>query len=130
MTSDAFSFDPTIVAAVLHHMNDDHADDNLLIARAFGDRDATAARMVGVDGRAGYWVYSVGGADGEAAPDGAMLVGGDPSADVGDPADADEIDLRVEWSGAITERPEIRREIVVLYDRACAELGIAARDHD
>ncbi len=103
MTTDAFTFDPSIVAAVLHHMNDDHADDNLLIARAFGERGATTARMVGVDGDAGHWMYSV--------------------------DDESETDLRVVWSGPITERAEIRREIVALYDRACAALGIEPRPH-
>lgn len=111
MTLSAFAFDPAIVAAVLHHMNDDHADDNLLIARAFGDRGATTARMVDVDGHGGRWVYSVGAADDKAATDG-------------------ETDLRVEWSSPITERAEIRREIVELYDRACAALGIEPRPHD
>lgn len=111
MTLSVFTFDPAIVAAVLHHMNDDHADDNLLIARAFGDRTATTARMVDVDGRAGHWVYSVAAADEIDAADG-------------------ETALRVEWSGPIAERAEIRREIVVLYDRACAALGIEPRPHD
>lgn len=104
MTGPAFAFDPTIVAAVLRHMNDDHADDNLLIARAFGDRCATKARMVDLDGDAGHWFYSIG--------------------------DADETALRVEWAAPIIERAEIRREIVVLYDRACAALGIEPRPHD
>ncbi|WP_293169770.1 DUF2470 domain-containing protein [Microcella sp.] len=111
MSSSAFSFEPAIVSAVLHHMNDDHADDNLLIARAFGDRSATMARMVAVDGHAGHWVYTVAAA-------------GESGATKGETA------LRVEWSGAITERAEIRREIVVLYDRACTELGIEPRPHD
>ncbi len=111
MTFSAFAFDPAIVAAVLHHMNDDHADDNLLIARAFGDRGATTARMVDVDGHAGHWVYSVAAED----ESGAQTA---------------EAALRVEWSGPITERAEIRREIVVLYDRACAALGIEPRPHD
>ncbi len=104
MTSPDFSFEPALVTAVLHHMNDDHAADNLLIARAFGDRRAGSARMVGVDGRAGHWVYTA----------------------------ADSIDqpLRVAWSQPISERSEIRREIVVLYDRACAELGIEPRPHE
>lgn len=130
MTSSDSPFDPTIVAAVLHHMNDDHADDNLLIARAFADRAATSARMVGVDGRAGYWVYAVADADAAPGVDAATLVGGDPFVDPDASAGADERPLRVEWSGAITERAEIRREIVVLYDRACAELGIEPRPHD
>ncbi len=87
-------------------MNDDHTDDNLLIARAFGHRDAMTSRMVGLDGNGGHWVYS------RATPG------------------AGEVALRVEWSRAISERPEIRREIVVLYDRACAELGIEPRPHE
>ncbi|RLP75291.1 DUF2470 domain-containing protein [Mycetocola tolaasinivorans] len=98
----AFVFAPEIVAGVLHHMNDDHNDDNLLIARAFGDRDATTAVMTALDGEGGTWSITVG----DAARD-----------------------LRVEWSTSITERPEIRREIVVLYDRACAELGLEPRPH-
>ncbi|MER3390668.1 MAG: DUF2470 domain-containing protein [Microcella sp.] len=99
-------FDPAVVAAVLAHMNGDHADDNLLIARAFGDRAAVRARMVDVDGHAGHWVY-------------ALEEGPEP-----------ERPLRVEWSVAITERPEIRREIVILYDRACAALGLVPREHE
>lgn len=99
------AFSPEIIAAVLHHMNDDHADDNLLIARAFGDRAASEARMVDLDGVGGDWLYRT-------APDGP------------------ETPLRVAWSGPISERPEIRREIVVLYDRACTELGIEPRPHE
>lgn len=100
----AFAFDPGIVEAVLHHMNDDHVDDNLLIARAFGDSSAARCRMVHVDGLAGHWAFS---------------------------AESDaEHSLRVQWTGPITERAEIRREIVVLYDRACATLGVQPRPHD
>jgi len=100
----AFAFDPAIVVAVLHHMNDDHVDDNLLFARAFGDRSASSCHMVHVDGAAGHWVF----VDETAA----------------------EHPLRLEWTAPITERAEIRREIVVLYDRACAELGVEPRPHD
>lgn len=99
-------FDADIVAGVLAHMNDDHADDNLLIARAFGDPGAVRARMVGVDGGSGHWVY------------------------VTDETPQGEHALRVEWSAPISARPEIRREIVTLYDRACATLGVEPRDHD
>ena len=104
MTTEPFVFDPAIVAGVLHHMNDDHADDNLVFARAFGDRAATSARMVGLDGAGGDWVFAVG--EGAEQP------------------------LRLAWSAAISERPQIRQEIVVLYDRACAVLGVAPRPHD
>lgn len=84
-------------------MNDDHPDDNLLIARAFGAPDAWAATMIDVDGEGGTWSYLIGG---------------------------DEIEVVVPWSTPITERAEIRREVVVLYDRACAALGIEPRPHD
>jgi len=103
------SFAPTIVTAVLAHMNDDHANDSLLIVRAFAHRDAVRARMVDVDGEAGHWVYAL-------------------PAD--EPDDTEKHTLRVPWTAPISERAEIRREIVVLYDRACAELGITPRPHD
>lgn len=105
-TSPAFepaaTFDPTVVAAVLAHMNGDHAADNLLIARAFGDPAATSAEMVALDGEAGYWRYSV---------------------------DAVTTGLRMPWAAPITQRAEIRREVVALYDRAHARLGTTPREH-
>ncbi|MBN9151878.1 MAG: DUF2470 domain-containing protein [Micrococcales bacterium] len=97
------AFDSTVVSAVLAHMNGDHPDDNLLIAQAFGDRAADSATMVGLDGTAGFWSYSVG---------------------------EDRHDLRMPWSTTISERAEIRREVVVLYDAACARLGLTPRAHD
>ena len=99
-------FDSDVVSAVLAHMNGDHADDNLLIARAFGDRSAVRARMVGLDGRAGEWLYETDASPGVEHP------------------------LRVEWSAPIGARPEIRREVVALYDRACVALGVEPRAHD
>ena len=85
-------------------MNSDHTDDNLLIARAFGRPEAVGAVMTGFDGDGGDWDVA------DAA--------GSPSA------------LRVPWPGApISERPEVRREVVALYDAACAELGIEPRPH-
>lgn len=97
-------FSDDIVGAVLHHMNDDHSDDSLLIARAFGDRGAIRSRMVDVTMDAGHWVYEIGDGFGERA-------------------------LSVRWSRTISERAEIRREIVALYDRACAILGVTPRPH-
>jgi hypothetical protein len=97
------NFEPDVVAAVLKHMNEDHPDDNLLIARAFGARDAWASTMIGLDGNGGSWAYLIGD---------------------------DERELTVPWSTPITERPEIRREIVMLYDAACAVLGEEPRPHD
>ena len=95
-------FSPEVVAAVLHHMNDDHTDDNLLIVRAFGGVEPDTATMTGLDHLGGTWLYSVGDVEAE---------------------------LNVPWSQQISERPEIRREIVVLYDAACAKLGIEPRPH-
>lgn len=96
------TFPEATVEAVLAHMNSDHNDDNLLIARAFGDAGATAATMKTLDGSGGTWTYTAPAGDGE---------------------------LTVPWSTEITERPEIRREIVVLYDAACERLGITPRPH-
>lgn len=99
---DVMNFDAAVVAAVTGHMNGDHLDDNMLIAQAFGYPDATASTMVGVDGNAGVWTVTDA---------------------------AGEHELRVEWPGGpITERPEIRREVVKLYNAACEKLGVPARE--
>ncbi|MBK0421793.1 biliverdin-producing heme oxygenase [Leucobacter sp. CSA2] len=83
-------------------MNGDHSDDNLLIARAFGRPGATASTMVGVTSEGGVW--SVTDAEGTS-------------------------DLEVAWpGGSISERPEIRREVVKLYRTACERLGVPARE--
>lgn len=96
------SFDPTIVAGVTGHMNGDHPEDNLLIARAFGAPEAVGSEMIGVEESAGVWRIS-------------------------DETGARE--LRVAWpSGRITQRPQIRTEVVRLYQDACAKLGVEPRD--
>jgi hypothetical protein len=97
------TFSPDIVDAILRHMNGDHTDDNLLIARAFVDPSAESATMTGLDGDGGVWDVTIGGAVRSAS---------------------------VAWpAGPITERGEVRREIVALYDGACATLGIEPRPH-
>jgi hypothetical protein len=104
VTTPAHSFDPEVVDAVLAHMNGDHLDDNLLIVRANGAAEATAASMSDVDGEAGTWTV--------VGPEGPMG------------------ELRIRWpSGSISEREEIRREVVALYDAACAALGEERRPH-
>lgn len=98
-------FDDTVLAGVLGHMNNDHGDDNLLIARAYSPgREIATANMTGFDGEGGEWrAESAGG---------------------------DEIVVRVRWPGGpISERAHVRREIVALYDEACRTLGIAPRPH-
>ncbi|MDQ1075492.1 MULTISPECIES: DUF2470 domain-containing protein [Microbacterium] len=100
-----YVFDPEIQRAVLAHMNDDHRDDNVLIARAFGSvATVSSARMTGFDGDGGEWVVTDEG--------GAVT------------------EVRVPWpGGSIAERREVRREIVALYDEACRRLGIEPRPH-
>lgn len=96
-------FAPEIVTAVLAHMNGDHTDDSLLIARAFGSPDAEDAFMTDLDENGGTFSYSVAGEDAQ---------------------------VTVPWTAPISERAEIRREVVVMYDRACAVLGIEPRAHE
>lgn len=97
-------FSDEIIAAVTGHMNGDHNDDNLLIARAFGNEAASSATMTTLDHLGGTWVYDLDGAEHE---------------------------LLVPWPGGeIRERPEIRREVVKLYDAACSTLGVTPRPHE
>ena len=83
-------------------MNDDHVDDSLLIARAFGSTDADTASMTDLDENGGTFIYTVG---------------------------TEDHTVTVPWTAPISERPEIRREVVVLYERACAVLGVEPRPH-
>lgn len=99
-------FDADVVSAILRHMNGDHTDDNLLIARALSPEDSgeiTGAVMTGLDGEGGTW----------------EVTRGDETSE-----------LRVAWpSGSISERPAVRREVVALYDLACERLGVEPRPH-
>jgi heme oxygenase len=89
-------FEPKVVAAICHHMNTDHAADTLVICRgAGGRRDAETARMTGFDGE---------GADFAVVVDGA------------------EAAVRVEWAGPLSERAEVRPEIVRLFTESKASL--------
>ena len=102
----AYRFDESVLAAVLGHMNDDHRADNVLIARAFGPVDDAVddAAMTGYDGQGGSWEASL--------------------------SDGTTVHVRVDWPGGpITERPDVRREIVALYDAACRRLGVQPRPH-
>lgn len=94
-------FGPDVIAAITRHMNDDHPDDNLLIVRGLGGQHAAAsARMSGLDGLGADFVAEVDG--GEAA-------------------------VRIPWSRELTERREVRVEVVRMYNDACAALGIEPR---
>lgn len=95
-------FSPEVVAAVTAHMNDDHPEDTLLICRALGGRpEATAARMTGLDGDGGDYAVTV---------------------------DDTEHAVRIPWARPLTERPQIRAEVVRMYQEACERLGVAPRN--
>jgi hypothetical protein len=97
------TFAPDVVTAILAHMNGDHTDDNLLIVRAFSNPRATSAVMTGFDGSVATWDATV---------------------------DDTTSEVRIAWpAGPITERGEVRREVVALYDAACAKLGVEPRPH-
>ncbi|MCP2638231.1 DUF2470 domain-containing protein [Microbacterium sp. HD4P20] len=113
-------FDDAVLTAVLGHMNGDHADDNLLIARAFADGvdgDAiVSASMTGFDGDGGRWT--------------AILADADTDSDTDTGAGTRTVTVEVPWPGGpISERPAVRREIVALYDEACRRLGVEPRPH-
>ena len=83
-------------------MNGDHLDDSLLISRAFGNPAAEEASMTDLDENGGTFTYSLEG---------------------------ETVEVVVPWTAPISERPEIRREVAAMYDRACVALGIEPRTH-
>ncbi len=94
------TFSAEVVAAVASHMNTHHVEDNLVIVQAFAEPTATHATLSTLDENSGTWLA--------VTPTG-------------------EHDVTIAWSTSLTERPEIRREIVSLYNRGCAKLGITPR---
>ncbi|WP_309104928.1 DUF2470 domain-containing protein [Microbacterium sp.] len=100
-------FDSDVVSAVLRHMNGDHADDNLLIARAFADRaggEVSGAEMARFDGDGGTWQVTR--------------------------SNGDTAEVTIAWpGGAISDRPSVRREVVAVYEAACARLGVKPQPH-
>ncbi len=93
------TFTPEVVAQIARHMNDDHAEDNVLIVRGLaGIGTASAARMSSLDQD---------GMDFEATVDGIA------------------VPVRIPFSERLTERRQVRGEAVRMYQQACAALGIA-----
>ncbi|GIF19530.1 putative heme iron utilization protein [Actinoplanes tereljensis] len=91
-------FTPEVIAQIARHMNDDHADDNVLIVRALGGiPSATAARMSGMDADALEFKAVV---------------------------DGIEVPVRVPFAERLTERRQVRTEAVRMYRDACAALGV------
>jgi hypothetical protein len=94
-------FGAEVIAAICDHMNADHGADSLLIVRALGGRrDAIAARMIGMDGAGADFVARLG---------------------------AESTPVRVQWSAPLSERAQVRPEIVRMYQESCAILGVAPR---
>ncbi|MDG4764034.1 DUF2470 domain-containing protein [Solwaraspora sp. WMMD406] len=94
-------FSPDVVAQIARHMNDDHSADSLLICRSLGGVPrATAARMVGLDA------------------DGIDFAAG---------LDGVEVPVRVPFAHRLTERSQVRHEVVRMYQEACAALGVPPR---
>ncbi|WP_019633875.1 DUF2470 domain-containing protein [Actinomadura atramentaria] len=99
MTQPGSPFTDDVVAAIARHMNDDHPADCLEIVRALGGADAAvSARMSGMD---------PGGIEFTAVVDGA------------------EVPVRVPWAEPVTERPQVRREVVRMSQKARRVLGLA-----
>jgi putative heme iron utilization protein len=93
-------FGPTVTDAVMRHMNDDHAADSLLICRALGAQPtATAARMSGMDQTGIHF---------EAQVDGGPVT------------------VRIPWGAPVTERAQIRAEVVRMYTESRVALGLPA----
>jgi putative heme iron utilization protein len=94
-------FTPEVVEQIARHMNDDHADDNVLIVRALGGvPTATAARMSGLDPDAMEFAAVV---------------------------DDIEVPVRVPFSHRLTERREVRAEAARMYREACTALDLPPR---
>ena len=97
------SFTPEVVAAIMRHMNGDHADDSVLICRALGGQPAaTAATMTGMDAQAIDFSATV---------------------------DSQDVAVRIPFSHRLSERAEVRAEVTRMYHEACALLGVPARTH-
>jgi putative heme iron utilization protein len=85
-------FGPEVVTAIMAHMNGDHLDDNVVIVRALSAfPDASAAVMTGLDADAIEFAVT------------------DP---------AGERTVRLPFSRRLTERGEVRAEVVRMFTEA------------
>ena len=93
------TFSPEVVEAVKRHMNEDHAADSLLIVRALGGRPDATSARTSDLDTEAIYFET----DGEV--------------------------IRIPWSTTLTERAQIRQEVVRLYEQSCEVLGVPPRDH-
>jgi len=95
--TDAGPFTDDVVRQIMRHMNDDHAADCLTICRALGGRPgATSARMTGLDAEAIEFAVSDGGV---------------------------EQHVRIPFGERLTERVQVRHEVVRMTEEARAALS-------
>ncbi|MFC5822631.1 DUF2470 domain-containing protein [Nonomuraea insulae] len=91
-------FTAEAIEAIKRHMNDDHAEDSLIIVRGLGGRpEAESAEVSDVDAEAITFAVD----------------GGEP--------------VRVPWGQTLTERAQVRKAVVMLYREACGKLGLPIR---
>jgi putative heme iron utilization protein len=91
------TFPPDVVEAICRHMNGDHAEDCRTMVVGLTGIQATSATMTGLDG------------------DQAFL-----RADTADGP----VDVALPWSRRLTDRAQVRVEVVQLHEQACRALGI------
>ena len=99
-------FTQEVVAAVMRHMNVDHADDSLLICRALGGQPhAVSAMMTGMDS------------------DGIDFIG---------LVDGAQVPIRLPWRERLFERAQVRSEVTRMYHEAREILGLGPdpRQHE
>lgn len=87
-------FGEDVVASICEYMNANQADNNLLIVQVLGkERDATAAKMIGLDEHAVFF--------------GATILDG-------------ELEVRIPWTHELTQRAEIQQQLFAMVDKAMA----------
>ncbi|MFY1674588.1 DUF2470 domain-containing protein [Plantactinospora sp. WMMB334] len=94
-------FTPDVVAAIVRHMNGDHAADCRVICQGLGGLpEATSATMSGMDAQGMDFVATL---DGLPVP------------------------VRIPFASTLTERRQVRAEAARMYRESCAKLGLAPR---
>lgn len=101
MSDDSWLTDE-VIAAVTHHMNTDHVDDNVVICRGLGGcDDAIAATFVGMTTTAARFTVT----------------------DARGPRE-----VEIAFAETVTERAQVRAEVAGLYHRSAALLGLPPRE--
>lgn len=101
MSSEGAWLSPDVVAAVARHMNDDHAEDNVVICRGVGGHPTTtSASFVGLDTTEATFLA--------VTPDG-------------------DFDIRVPFAQPVHDRSDVRVAVAELFHRSAALLGMPER---